>query len=455
MNDLDVVILAAGKGTRMGSSIPKVLHNLAGKTLVEHAVQTAKELQPRNIIVVVGYGEDKVKTALNGEQVVFVSQESQLGTAHAVQQALTKIEAKRTLILLGDVPRISVKTLETMLQTTDPVCVLTQSIEDPSGYGRIIRDKNNKITSIVEEKDANAAERDIKETNTGIFCIETEVLEAFLSNLKNENATGEYYLTDVVAYARSQNKAVNAEHPNWCYEANGVNDKRQLATMERQYQKEVALKLLGDGVTIADANRIDVRGNLKCGRDVSIDIGCIFEGDVKIGDNVTIEAYSIIRNSVISSNTKICSYSHIEEASIGEHNEIGPYARIRPGTTSSSEVKIGNFVEVKASKISKNSKANHLSYIGDADVGASVNIGAGTITCNYDGANKHKTVLEDNVFVGSDTQLVAPVKIGRGSTIGAGSTITKDVPANSLAITRAKQTIVEHWERPDKTKKQR
>ncbi len=450
---LNIVILAAGKGTRMHSDKPKVLHALAGQPLLQHVLETAAVLAPVQICVVYGHGGDAVPAAMANYNSSFVLQEPQLGTGHAVQQALPLLaDDSVTLVLYGDVPLIQHATLKQLLQTPDALTLLTQRLEHPTGYGRIERDKAGKVISIVEEKDATAAQRDIKEVNTGILAAPTQLLRQWLSQLRNDNKQREYYLTDIVAMAVAQGVDVNTAQPAHDWEVFGINSKLQLAELERMWQQEQARHLLLQGVTLADPARIDVRGKLVCGRDVEIDVGCIFEGEVHLGNNVRIGAYSIIRNSSVAASTQIAPYSHIEQSEIGVNCRIGPYARLRPGSKLHTDVHIGNFVEIKNSEIADHSKANHLSYIGDSSVGSRVNIGAGTITCNYDGVNKHRTIIEDDVFIGSDTQLVAPVTISRGATIGAGSTITKNAPEDTLTLSRAKQLTVAGWQRPLKKK---
>ncbi|MDG1163668.1 MAG: bifunctional UDP-N-acetylglucosamine diphosphorylase/glucosamine-1-phosphate N-acetyltransferase GlmU [Burkholderiales bacterium] len=447
---MDVIILAAGKGTRMKSKQPKVMHKLAGRPLLDHVVDTAKSLTPKNIIVVVGHEEKTIRDYYGESSMTFVSQKKQLGTGHAVAQATQHLTSTKTLILLGDVPCIHPDSLKNLTECTSDVAVLTQTVNDPRGYGRIVRNNDGCPYKIVEEKDANQEQKLIGEINTGIFCVNTTLLKKFLKELSNNNANEEYYLTDIVEFASNANLKINTAEPIKKYEATGINNKRQLAELERTHQLESAYRLMESGVTISDPHRIDIRGIVVCDADVSIDVGCIFEGDVSLGKNVFIESNVIIRNTVIKDNSIIRAFSHIEGAIIGSRNEIGPYARIRPGTESKTLVKVGNFVEVKATTLDTGAKANHLSYIGDAKIGSSVNVGAGTITCNYDGANKHRTIIEDNVFIGSDTQLIAPVTIGAGSTIAAGSTITKDVPPDGLALSRTKQTFISGWERPKK-----
>jgi bifunctional UDP-N-acetylglucosamine pyrophosphorylase/glucosamine-1-phosphate N-acetyltransferase len=451
MNSLNIVILAAGKGSRMHSDLPKVLHSLAGRPLLRHVVDTSIQLDPCKICVVYGHGGEAVPQALVEYEADFVLQEPQLGTGHAVQQALPNLpEQGMTLVLYGDVPLIQYATLKQMLTSTDTLTLLTVKLENSTGYGRIVRDKSGKVISIVEEKDANPEQLDIREVNTGILAAPIHLLRNWLIQLRNNNAQGEYYLTDIVAIAVAQGVAVHTVQATREWEVLGVNTKVQLAGLERIWQQEQAHHLLSQGVTLADPARIDIRGKFVCGRDVDIDVGCIFEGGVELGNNVKVGAYSIIRNSSIASGTHIAPYSHIDQAEIGNNCHIGPYARIRPGSKLHNDVHIGNFVEIKNSEIAAHSKANHLSYIGDSSVGSRVNIGAGTITCNYDGANKFRTIIEDDVFIGSDTQLVAPVRVGRGSTIGAGSTITRDTPEGELTVSRSKQVTIAGWKRPVK-----
>lgn len=450
---LNIVILAAGKGTRMHSDKPKVLHSIAGKPMLQHVVDTAANLQPTKIIVVYGHGGERVPQALAQSSALFILQEPQLGTGHAVQQALPQLDNDSiTLVLYGDVPLIRQDTLQKILADQKSMKLLTQYLDNPKGYGRIVRDAAGKVTRIVEEKDATPEQRQIQEINTGILAAPTGMLREWLANLRNENAQGEYYLTDIVAMAVTQGVKINTVQPAHAWEVMGINSKIQLAELERLWQLEQANSLLTQGVTLADPARLDIRGQLICERDVEIDVGCIFEGQVHLAKGVKIGAYSVIRNTRIAANTQIAPYSHIDRATIGEQCHIGPFARIRPGSILHDDVHIGNFVEIKNSEIADNSKANHLSYIGDATVGSRVNIGAGTITCNYDGANKFRTVIEDDAFIGSDTQLVAPVTVGRGATIGAGSTITKDAPAGELTLSRAKQVSVSGWQRPTKKK---
>ena len=454
MTTLNIVILAAGKGKRMHSDRPKVLHPLAGRPLLQHVLDTAIQFAPGNTCVVYGHGGESVPQAMAQYQASFVMQEPQLGTGHAVQQALPQLgDGSLTLVLYGDVPLIRPATLEKMFTLPDALTLLTIHLSNPAGYGRIVRDGAGNVSCIVEEKDATAEQRAIREVNTGILVAPTRLLRNWLAKLDNKNAQGEYYLTDIVAMAVAQGVAVQTVQPAHPWEVMGVNSKAQLAELERIWQHEQAHQLLVQGVTLADPARLDVRGKLVCGRDVEVDVGCLFEGEVHLGNNVRVGAYSIIKNSRIGANAHIEPYSHVDRAEIGENCRIGPYARLRPGSKLHDEVHIGNFVEIKNSEIAAGSKANHLSYIGDSSVGSRVNIGAGTITCNYDGANKHRTVIEDDVFIGSNTQLVAPVTVKRGATIGAGSTITREAPEGELTLSRAKQVTVAGWKRPVKEKK--
>ena len=452
---MNVVILAAGMGKRMQSDLPKVLHPLAGKPLLSHVIDTARQLSPSRCCVVYGHGGDKVPTQLAADDLQFVLQEPQLGTGHAVMQAVSKLsEDQPTLVLYGDVPLTTVATLRALTAKAgnNKLAILTIAMDDPTGYGRIVREQN-KIVRIVEQKDATEIERQIHEVNTGILVAPTRQLKDWLSRLSNHNAQGEYYLTDIIALAVKDNVVIESAQPSHAWETLGVNSKVQLAELERIHQLNLAHQLLEQGVTLADPARIDIRGELHCARDVSIDVGCVFEGQVHIGQGVSIGAYCVIKNSRIADNANIKPFTHIDEASVGSDSQIGPYARLRPGTTLGSDVHVGNFVEIKNSDFGAHSKANHLAYVGDTTVGSRVNIGAGTITCNYDGANKHRTIIEDNAFIGSDTQLVAPVTVGKGATIGAGTTLTKDAPPDSLTVSRARQTTIAGWQRPVKQKK--
>ncbi len=453
MSSLNIVILAAGKGTRMFSSKPKVLHEIAGRAILRHVIDCAKALNPAKIIVVVGFGGDAVKKAFNGEKMIWAEQKQQLGTGHAVQQAAPYLDDDATtLILLGDVPLINVEACEKLLaKANNKLVIQTFNKAEPTGYGRIVR-THNAVTAIVEHKDATEAQKSIKEVNTGMMAMPAKALKHWLAGLSNNNAQGEYYLTDIVGFAVRDKVNVLAEITDDEWSVTGINSKLDLAQIERVYQQRNAEALLKRGVTLADPARIDVRGTLQTAQDVEIDVGCIFEGNVTLGENVKIGAYCVIKDATVAANTTILPYSHIVEATIGENGRVGPYARIRPGTTLADNVHIGNFVELKNAQVDADSSINHLSYVGDSTVGKRVNIGAGTITCNYDGANKHRTVIEDDVFVGSNTQLIAPVTIGKGATIGAGSTISKAAPAGELTISRAKQVTIKGWKRPQKLK---
>ncbi|MES1981213.1 MAG: bifunctional UDP-N-acetylglucosamine diphosphorylase/glucosamine-1-phosphate N-acetyltransferase GlmU [Pseudomonadota bacterium] len=453
MSLLNIVILAAGKGKRMHSDRPKVLHALAGRPLLQHVLDTASLLAPSEICIVYGHGGDAVPQAMKQYQVTYVLQQQQLGTGHAVKQAMPRLKDESlTVVLYGDVPLIQQSTLAAMLDKPEVLTLLTINLADPTGYGRVLRDSAGRVSRIVEEKDATSEQKKVQEVNTGILAAPTHLLRLWLNQLRNDNAQSEYYLTDIVAMAVAQGIEVRTVQPVHLWEVAGINSKVQLAELERLWQKEQAQRLMEQGVTLMDPNRFDLRGELTCGRDVEIDISCIFEGQVSLGDGVKVGAHSVIRNSGVASGTVIEAYSHVDHAEIGENCRIGPYARLRPGSKLHSDVHIGNFVEVKNSEISAYSKANHLSYIGDSSIGQRVNIGAGTITCNYDGAYKHRTIIEDDVFVGSNTQLIAPIKIGRGATIGAGSTITRDAPENALTLSRTKQTTLPGWRRPVKKK---
>ena len=457
MSKLNIVILAAGLGKRMHSALPKVLHLMAGKPLLGHVLDTGRALSPQRICVVYGHGGDAVPQAIGDETITWVRQMPQLGTGHALMQALPYLDKDgMTLVLYGDVPLTSIETLKRLIAIAGEktFSLLTVELADPAGYGRIVRDnETGDIAAIIEEKDASKSQREIHEINTGIMVIPNQYLHGWLHKLENNNAQKEYYLTDIVAMSVKDGVKVEAAQPAYAWETIGINSKTQLSALERIYQNESAKKLLDQGVTLADMSRIDIRGQLDCGRDVEIDINCIFEGHVWLEDGVKVGAHSILKNVKVAAGSTIAPFSLIEAAEIGKNCRIGPYARIRPGTRLADEVHIGNFVEVKNSTIAAGSKANHLSYIGDSVVGKNVNIGAGTITCNYDGANKYQTIIEDDVFVGSDTQLVAPVKVARGSTIGAGSTITKDTPPETLTLSRAKQMSIDGWKRPVKKAK--
>lgn len=453
---MNVVILAAGMGKRMQSDLPKVLHALAGKPLLSHVIDTARSLSPSRICVIYGHGGDAVPSRLAADDLRFVIQQPQLGTGHAVMQAIPALDDNEpTLVLYGDVPLTSAATLKALADKAgrEKLAVLTVNLADPTGYGRIVRE-DSRIVRIVEQKDASEAERAINEVNTGILMAPTRALKAWLSSLSNDNAQQEYYLTDIIAMAVRDGVPVESAQPAHAWETLGVNSKVQLAELERIHQRNMANALLEQGVTLADPARIDVRGTLACGRDVEIDVGCVFEGHVELADGVKVGAHCVIRNATVLERAAIKPFCHIEDARVGAESQIGPYARLRPGTVLGNDVHIGNFVEVKNGSFGAHSKANHLAYVGDATVGSRVNIGAGTITCNYDGANKHRTVIEDDAFIGSDTQLVAPVTVGKGATLGAGTTLTKDAPADSLTVSRAKQVTITGWQRPVKQKKQ-
>ena len=452
---MNIVILAAGMGKRMQSALPKVLHPLAGKSLLGHVIDTARTLTPSGLCVIYGHGGEAVPTAFAGDGLTFAKQEPQLGTGHAVMQALPYLDdAVPTLILYGDVPLTRTASLQRLVDSagSDKLGILTITMDDPTGYGRIVRE-DGKIVRIVEQKDASAGEKAIREINTGIIVAPTAKLRQWLATLSNNNAQGEYYLTDIIARAVADGIEVVSAQPDDVAETLGVNSKVQLAELERLHQRRVAHALLEQGVTLLDPARLDVRGSLVCGRDVSIDVNCVFEGTVTLEDGVSIGANCVIKNARIGKQAQIKPFSHIDDASVGATSQIGPYARLRPGTVLGEDVHIGNFVEVKNSNIAAHSKANHLAYVGDADIGSKVNVGAGVITCNYDGANKFRTVIEDEVFIGSDTQLVAPVRVGKGATIGAGTTLTKDAPAGQLTLSRARQMSLPGWQRPVKIKK--
>ena len=450
-----VIILAAGKGTRMRSSLPKVLQPLAGRPLLGHVIETAKKLNADNIITIYGHGGDRVQTAFAQQEIKWVEQAEQLGTGHAVQMTLPVLPQDGvSLILSGDVPCINPVTLQKLLDATAEtgIGLVTLTLLDANGYGRIVRE-NGEIQAIVEHKDASEEQRQIKEINTGIYAVSNAKLHQWLPNLSNDNAQGEYYLTDIVAMALADGMQVASVEPEQAFEVEGVNDRVQLAALERQFQAYQAKQLMQQGVHLIDPSRFDLRGNLTVGQDVRIDINVIIEGDCELGDNVEIGAGCIIKNTKIAAGTKVQPYSIFDSAIVGEDTQIGPFARLRPGAKLAAEVHIGNFVEVKNTTIGQGSKANHFTYLGDAEVGSGANIGAGTITCNYDGANKFKTIIGDQAFIGSNSSLVAPVRIGNGATVGAGSTITRDVEDNSLAVERSKQFAKENYPRPQKIKK--
>jgi len=450
---LEILVLAAGVGKRMRSSLPKVLQPLAGRPLLGHVLATARELAPRKVIVVHGHGAEAVREAFNGEPVEWVLQSEQLGTAHAVMQAMPRVSADAdVLILYGDVPLMRAATLQRLLKAADGgLALLTAEPEDPAAYGRVVRDGAGRVAKIVEQRDASPAERAIREINAGFYALDAKRLSGWLKKIGNRNAQKEYYLTDLVSLAVGDKVPVAAVKTDDAWEAAGVNTPRELAALERRYQEIYSEKLLEAGVRLADPARVDVRGALECGREVAIDVNCVFEGKVKLGDGARIGPNCVLRNVTIGAGTEVRAFSHLDDAEVGARCVLGPYARLRPGASLADEVHIGNFVEVKASRVGAGSKANHLAYIGDSEVGANVNIGAGTITCNYDGANKHRTVIEDDCFIGSDATLVAPVRIARGSYIGAGSTISKDTPAGQLTVARAKQVSIPGW-KPRKKK---
>jgi len=450
---LKVVILAAGEGKRMHSRLPKVQHSLAGKPLLQHVVEVAETLNPDEIFVIYGHQAEQMRQVFSHLKVSWVEQEAQKGTGHAVAQVLPKLKDKdRVLVLSGDVPLISTESLRALMQATAPQALglLLAHVTDPSGLGRVIRDKRQQIQAIVEEKDANAAERAVREIYSGILFVGAKYLRAWLPTLSADNAQGEYYLTAIIAKAVEEKTSVIGVQAKTEEEIKGVNTRQQLVALERHYQQQVARKLLLSGVTIIDPARFDLRGDLHCQIDVIIDINAIFHGEVHIGRNSYIGPNSIIRNATIGENVKIWANCVLEDCVIENDCSIGPFARVRPGTVLKSQVKLGNFVEVKKSEVGVASKINHLSYVGDATIGRNVNIGAGTITCNYDGVNKHKTIIKDGASIGSDTMLIAPVTIGENATIAAGSIIRKDAPANALTLTKAEQKTLVNWKRPSK-----
>jgi bifunctional UDP-N-acetylglucosamine pyrophosphorylase/glucosamine-1-phosphate N-acetyltransferase len=451
---LDIVILAAGQGTRMRSALPKVLHPVAGKPMLGHVIDTARQLAPRSIQVVIGHGADLVRERLAADDLNFVVQEQQLGTGHAVAQARPHLSAERVLILYGDVPLIEAATLQRLLEQVNDrqLGLLTVELADPTGYGRILRDENGEVRAIVEHKDASEAERAIREGNTGILAVPGHCLGDWLGRLSNSNAQGEYYLTDVIAMAVADGLRVAAVQAADEMEVLGANDRIQLAQLERHYQARAARRLMAQGVTLLDPARFDLRGEVTVGRDVLIDVNVILEGRVVIEDNVQIGPNCVIRDSVLRAGAIVKANSHLEGAEVGEGADCGPFARLRPGAVLGPKAHVGNFVELKNAILGEGAKAGHLSYLGDAEIGARTNIGAGTITCNYDGANKHRTVMGEDVFIGSNSSLVAPLNLGAGATTGAGSTITQDVPAHTLAVGRGKQRNIEGWKRPQKNR---
>ena len=452
---LDILVLAAGKGTRMRSDLPKVLHPVGGKALVQHVVDTARQVGSERILIITGHGAEKVEEKMAAPDVSFILQAQQLGTGHAVQQALPQLRDEATvLILYGDVPLTRAETLQKLIAhvSDQQMGLLTVNLPDPTGYGRIMRDVSGAVSAIVEHKDATDEQRRVNEINTGIMAVKAKHLQQWLPQLTNNNAQGEYYLTDIIALARQNGVKIQVEQPNAIEEVEGINNRQQQAALERFYQKQKANELMVAGATLLDPARFDCRGTLEVGRDVVIDINCVFEGEVVLGDGVTIEPNCVIINSHIGNNTHIKANSHIEDTVIAGDCDIGPFARLRPGTQLAQGAKIGNFVETKKAVIGEGSKVNHLSYIGDTTIGKKANIGAGTITCNYDGVNKFKTEIGDNAFIGSNSALVAPVKVGANATVGAGSIITKDVADEELAIARGKQRNIQGWERPTRKK---
>ncbi len=454
---VSVVILAAGQGKRMHSDLPKVLQPLAGRPLLAHVLAAARALGPAAIHVVYGHGGDAVKAAFAGQpDLRWALQSQQLGTGHAVLQALPSIpDDHQVVVALGDVPLVSTRTLQRLVNDSadGDLALLTAVVDDPAGYGRVIRDERGEVERIVEDKDATDDERRVNEVNTGLMAFAAAPLRRFLAKLGNDNAQGEYYLTDVIARAVESGTKVQGTVIASPTEVLGINDRAQLATAERVLQRRIAEDLMSRGVTFADPDRVDVRGEIDVGRDVFIDVGAVFEGRVRLGDRVRIEPYCVIADSQLDADTVVHAHSVVSGAQSGPRCEIGPFARLRPGAKLAAEVKVGNFVEVKKSTIAEGSKVNHLTYVGDAEIGRDVNVGAGTITCNYDGANKHKTTIGDRAFIGSGTMLVAPVTVGADATIGAGSTITKEAPPGELTLERSKQTTVTGWQRPKKKPK--
>ena len=454
---MNIVILAAGMGKRMNSDLPKVLHPLAGKSLLGHVVDTARTLDPQRLVVVYGHGGEQVQAAFAGQtDVQWALQSPQLGTGHAVAQAVPMlVDGVPTLILYGDVPLVKASTLQRLAEAAQggKLALLSQHVADPTGYGRVVRDAAGNVSRIVEQKDADAETLKINEVNTGILVCPTGPLKRWLTALKNDNAQGEYYLTDVIAAAVADGTGVVTAHPDAEWETLGVNSKTQLAFLERRHQRNLADRLTDSGVMLADPDRIDIRGTLECGRDVFIDVGCVFEGTVRLGKGVKIGPNCVLKDCTLADGTQVQAMSVIDSAEVGAQGRIGPFARLRPGTKLGEDSHIGNFVELKNASTGTGSKINHLSYVGDAEIGSRVNIGAGTITCNYDGVNKHKTIIEDDVFVGSDSQLVAPVTVRRGATLAAGTTLTREAPADSLTLSRVPQTTKSEWKRPQRKTK--
>ena len=455
--DIQTIILAAGKGSRMKSELPKVLHQLAGKSLIQHVIDSCQSIGATHSHLVVGHGAELVKNSVQSGRVTlsFALQSEQLGTGHAVKMALANLpDDQPTLILYGDVPLTHHDTLTQLVelhqQNPKGIALMTCYLEDPTGYGRIVRDNTEAVTGIVEHKDSTDEQKKINEINTGILCCNSSQLKSWIAKLNNDNTQGEYYLTDIIAMAVQDGQRVETAQPVKLYEIEGINTLKQLADLERVWQRELADQLMEVGVTFRDPNRFDLRGTLSCEESVVIDINCIIEGRVTLKQGVQIGANVILKNCTIGANSIIKPNSVIEDAQVADDCSVGPFARLRPGTNLESDSHVGNFVEIKKSTLGEGSKAGHLSYIGDSLVGKNVNIGAGTITCNYDGANKHQTVIEDGAFIGSDTQLVAPVRVGKGATIGAGTTVSSDVSPNALCISRVKQKQIEGWQRPVK-----
>jgi len=449
---VDIVILAAGAGTRMRSNRPKVLHKLAGKSMLSHVIDTARHLKPKAIHLITGYAAEEVRQACQAEDLHFIHQAQQLGTGHAVMQALPFLSGEKTLVLYGDVPLIEPQTLQCLLeQVSDKqIALLTVKLESPTGYGRIIRSPSGEVQAIVEEKDASAAQKAIREGNSGIIALPTARLADWFARLSNDNAQGEYYLTDVIAMSVADGLSIATVKAQEALEVQGANDRLQLAELERHYQYRAARRLMAQGVSLADPARFDLRGIVEAGRDIQIDINVILEGHVVIEDEVTIGANCIIKNSHLRKGATIRASSHLEGAEVGEGADCGPFARLRPGAVLKAAAHVGNFVELKNAVLGEGAKAGHLSYLGDADIGARSNIGAGTITCNYDGANKHRTIMGENVFIGSNTALVAPVTLGKNATTAAGSVITQDIAESELAVARSRQRNIKDWKRPQK-----
>lgn len=448
--NLEVIILAAGQGTRMKSPLPKVLHQVAGRPMLQHVVETALALEPRAVHVVVGHGAEQVQAALSAYPLTWVAQKQQLGTGHAVLQAMPAVQADSTvLVLYGDVPLIAAQTLKALVQAAaDTPALLTARVAEPAGYGRILRDNTGKLLSVVEHKDASAEELAIDEINTGLLAAPAADLEVYLPAVGNQNAQGEYYLPDILSMAVADGRNVASCQAESELEILGVNDRVQLNQVEREYQRRQADQLMREGVAVADASRIDIRGQLRCGEGVSIDINVIFEGEVNLADNVSIGPNCVLKNVMVEKGATVHAMSHLEEARVGEGASVGPFARLRTGTDLAAGAKVGNFVETKKARIGEGSKINHLSYIGDCEMGDGVNVGAGTITCNYDGVNKYQTRMGDGVFIGSNSTLVAPIEIAGGGFVAAGSTVTKAVGEDELAVSRAKQRNIQGWQRP-------